>query len=266
VAYVRHVFTDYDRRIVFVIPYEGSFSLIGTTDLFFEGDPSTVAITPEETAYLCESANRFLARDIAPADVAWSYAGVRPLYDDAIGNPSAMTRDYVFDIDAGAGRPPILSVFGGKITTYRRLAEHALEKLRPYLSALPGPWTAAVPLPGGDMDGADFDRFLAELERERPWLPPDLARRLAGAYGTRVVRLLGDAAGMADLGDDLGHGLTAREAAYLVEQEWARNADDILWRRTKLGLHGGAPLRRRVEAWLEGARERCEATRTATGG
>ena len=142
-----YILQNPDRRIVFVIPYEGRFTLIGTTDLFFEGDPATVAITPEETAYLCEAANRFLAASIAPADVVWSYSGVRPLYDDASGNPSAMTRDYVFDIEAGAGRPPVLSVFGGKITTYRRLAEHAMEKLRPHLPALPGPWTAGAAPP-----------------------------------------------------------------------------------------------------------------------
>ncbi|MFL4975062.1 MAG: glycerol-3-phosphate dehydrogenase [Microvirga sp.] len=261
-----YILQNPDRRIVFVIPYEGRFSLIGTTDLFFTGDPAAVAITPEETAYLCEAANRFLAASIAPADVVWSYSGVRPLYDDASGNPSAMTRDYVFDVEAGAHRPPLLSVFGGKITTYRRLAEHALEKLRPHLGALPGPWTAGAPLPGGDMADADFDRFLADLVRERPWLPLQLARRLARAYGTRVTRLLGAAGAMADLGADLGEGLTEREVAYLIEQEWARSADDILWRRSKLGLHGGAALKARLEAWLEGAGEARAAMRAAADG
>jgi glycerol-3-phosphate dehydrogenase len=251
-----YILQNPDRRIVFVIPYEGRFSLIGTTDLFFEGDPAGVAVTPEETAYLCEAANRFLARSVTPADVVWSYAGVRPLYDDASGNPSAMTRDYVFDVDAGAGRPPVLSVFGGKITTYRRLAEHAMEKLKPFLPGLAPAWTAGAPLPGGDFSPAgDFDAYLAELRRERPWLPAGLARRLARAYGTRAERLLGDARSLADLGEDLGQGLTAREASYLVETEWARSADDILWRRSKLGLHGGEALKRRVEAWLEGATE-----------
>jgi glycerol-3-phosphate dehydrogenase len=245
-----YILQNRDRRIVFMIPYEGRFTLIGTTDLFFEGDPAGVAITPEETAYLCEAVNRFLKRPISPADVVWSYAGVRPLYDDASGNPSAMTRDYVFDIEAGEGRPPTLSVFGGKITTYRRLAEHALEKLKPFLPSLPGPCTARAPLPGGDMAEGDFDRFLAELRRERPWLPAGLAHRLAHAYGTRAARLLDGAKSLADLGEDLGAGLTEREAAYLVETEWAESADDILWRRSKLGLHGGAELARQVEAWL----------------
>jgi glycerol-3-phosphate dehydrogenase len=245
-----YILQNPDRRIVFMIPYEGRFTLIGTTDLFFDGDPAGVTITPEETAYLCQSANRFLKRAISPADVVWSYSGVRPLYDDASGNPSAMTRDYVFDIEAGEGRPPALSVFGGKITTYRRLAEHAMEKLKPFLPGLPGPWTARAPLPGGDMPGGDFDRFLAELSRGRPWLPAELARRLARAYGTRVEHFIDGAASLADLGQDLGAGLTEREAAYLVENEWAGSAEDILWRRSKLGLHGGADLATRLAAWL----------------
>jgi len=247
-----YILQNPDRRIVFMIPYEGRFTLIGTTDLFFDRDPAGVAITPEETLYLCGAANRFLKRPIAPADVVWSYSGVRPLYDDASGNPSAMTRDYVFDIEAGAGRPPALSVFGGKITTYRRLAEHAMEKLKPFLPGLRGPWTASAPLPGGDMEGGDVDRFLAELRRRRPWLSAELARRLARAYGTRVESLLDGAASLGDLGDDLGAGLTGREAAYLVDNEWARTAEDILWRRSKLGLHGGAALAARLEAWLAG--------------
>ncbi|HEX8665727.1 MAG TPA: glycerol-3-phosphate dehydrogenase [Beijerinckiaceae bacterium] len=248
-----YILQNPDRRIVFVIPYEGRFSLIGTTDLFYEGDPADVAITPQETAYLCEAASRFLAKAVTPADVVWSYSGVRPLYDDASGNPSAMTRDYVFDVEGGDGRPPVLSVFGGKITTYRRLAEHAMEKLASFLPGLKPAWTAGAPLPGGDFPGADFDAYLAELRRARPWLPPDLARRLGRAYGTRAERVLGGAASLADLGEDLGAGLTEREASYLVETEWARTPDDILWRRSKLGLHGGEALERRVEAWIEGA-------------
>jgi glycerol-3-phosphate dehydrogenase len=245
-----YILQNPDRRIVFVLPYEGRFSLIGTTDLFFEGEPSGVSITADETDYLCESANRFLKRPISGRDVVWSYSGVRPLYDDASGNPSAMTRDYVFDVQAGDGRPPVLSVFGGKITTYRRLAEHAMEKLRPFMPGLAGSWTARAPLPGGDMEGGDFDRFLAALSREHSWLPADLARRLARAYGTRATRFLDGASGLADLGEDLGAGLTEREAAYLVETEWARTPDDILWRRSKLGLHGGAELEARLAAWM----------------
>ncbi|HVL70676.1 MAG TPA: glycerol-3-phosphate dehydrogenase [Beijerinckiaceae bacterium] len=243
-----YILQNPDRRIVFVIPYERHFTLIGTTDVPFEDDPARVAISTEETAYLCESVNRFFERPVAPADVVWSYAGVRPLYDDAAANPSAVTRDYVFDIDAGAGRPPVLSIFGGKITTYRRLAEHALEKLAPHLPGLKPAWTGTAPLPGGDF--RDFDAFLSDLRRSRPWLPEPIARRLARAYGTRVERLLGAAASLADLGEDLGAGLTEREVAYLVATEWAVEPDDILWRRGKLGLHGGEALARRLSAHM----------------
>lgn len=237
-----------DRRVVFVIPYEGTFTLIGTTDMPFEGDPAHVAISAFETNYLCEAANRFFERPVTRDDVVWSYSGVRPLYDDAAADPSVVTRDYVFDNDAGEGRPPVLSIFGGKITTYRRLAEHALAKLAPSLPALGPAWTGSASLPGGDM--ADFESFLADLEARKPWLPAGLARRLARAYGTRVERLLGDAEQLADLGEDLGAGLTEREVDYLVETEWAETAEDILWRRSKLGLHGGAALAKRLRARL----------------
>jgi len=237
-----------DRRIVFVIPYEGAFTLIGTTDLPFEGDPAEAAISPSETQYLCEAANRFLRRPVGPDDVVWSYSGVRPLYDDAAADPSVVTRDYVFELDAGEGRPPVLSVFGGKITTYRRLAEHALERLAPHLPAPRPAWTGTAPLPGGDL--ATFPDFLADLMARRPWLPAALARRLSRAYGTRVERVLGNAGSMADLGEDLGAELTGREVDYLVETEWAETAEDILWRRSKLGLHGGAALAQRLSSRL----------------
>jgi glycerol-3-phosphate dehydrogenase len=239
-----------DRRIVFVIPYERRFTLIGTTDVLYEGDPGKVAITPEETRYLCEAANAWLRREISPADVVWSYAGVRPLYDDAEGDPSAMTRDYVFDVDANEGRPPVLSVFGGKITTYRRLAEHALEKLEPFLPGRALPWTGRKPLPGGDIPEG-LDAYVTDARRRWPWLPPDTADRLAHAYGTRLERLLDGAESWADLGEDFGCGLTEREVAYLVETEWAREAADVLWRRSKLGLHGGAALEERLQAWFD---------------
>jgi glycerol-3-phosphate dehydrogenase len=233
-----------DRRIVFVIPFEQNFSLIGTTDEFFEGDPAHVMIDAAETAYLCEAASRFMKEPVRPEHVVWSYAGVRPLYDDAAADPSTMTRDYAFEVAAGEGQPPLLSVFGGKITTYRRLAEHALAKLQPFLPSLGGSWTAGAPLPGGDIPDGDFAAFHAGLRRQRPWLPPALARRLARAYGSRVEDLLGGATRLQDLGRDLGPGLglTEREVEYLVQEEWARTAEDILWRRSKLGLHGGPGL------------------------
>ncbi len=243
-----------DQRVVFVIPYEGGFSLVGTTDVDFSGDPDAAAITAEEIQYLCTTVGRYFRRGPRPEDVVWSYAGVRPLYDDDSGTASTVTRDYVFDLDAPADTPPLLSIFGGKITTYRKLAEHALARLTPLLGSNAQPWTATAPLPGGDMPDADFEAFLAGLQAQRPWLPAPLARRLARAYGTRVEEILAKAGDLAGLGEDLGGGLTEAEADYLLRREWARSAEDILWRRSKLGLHAPAETAERIEAWLSGQR------------
>ncbi len=234
-----YILQNDDKRIVFVIPYQDRLSLIGTTDVAFDGDPASVRISDEETDYLCRVVDRYFRNPIAPADVVWAYAGVRPLYDDASANVSAVTRDYVFDLDAGPDRAPLLSVFGGKLTTYRRLAEHALEKLRPVMGFTAGAWTGPAHLPGGDIEGADLDGFLARLKASRPWLPPALAERYGRAYGTRVERLLDGAQSIADLGQDLGDGVFEAEIAYLVSHEWACTAEDILWRRSKLGLQVG---------------------------
>lgn len=239
-----------DKRIVFAIPYERDFTLIGTTDVPYEGEPGPVSISAEETDYLCSCINRSFATSIGPADVVWSYSGVRPLYDDAAQNASAVTRDYVLDVEDAGGRLPVLSVFGGKITTYRRLAEHALEKLAPYFPGLKPAWTEKGILPGGDMRGADFDSFLTELKRRRPFLSDELARRLARAYGTRIDDLLGSATSMADLGEAFDGGLTAAEVDYLRGTEWALTADDILWRRSKLGLRTGPESAGRLSAYL----------------
>ncbi len=222
-----------DKRVIFVIPYEQGFSLIGTTDLPWDRDAGRVEISAEETAYLCEAVTRWMQAPVTPADVVWSYSGVRPLHDDGAANASAVTRDYVLELDAPEGGAPALSIYGGKITTYRRLAEAALEKL----GVGGASWTGTAPLPGGDLPGADFPRFLADLRAAYPFLPADLAHRLARAYGTRVTAVLGTAKAMADLGEDLGGGLTAAELAYLRTHEFAETAEDVLWRRSKLGLH-----------------------------
>ncbi len=222
-----------DKRVIFVIPYEQGFSLIGTTDLPWDRDAGRVEISAEETAYLCEAVTRWMQAPVTPADVVWSYSGVRPLHDDGAANASAVTRDYVLELDAPEGGAPALSIYGGKITTYRRLAEAALEKL----GVGGASWTGTAPLPGGDLPGADFPRFLADLRAAYPFLPADLAHRLARAYGTRVTAMLGAAKAMADLGEDLGGGLTAAELAYLRTHEFAQTAEDVLWRRSKLGLH-----------------------------
>jgi glycerol-3-phosphate dehydrogenase len=239
-----------DRRVVFVIPYENEFSLIGTTDVDYRGEPALVDIGDDEIKYLCRAVSRYFRRPLTPDRVAWTYAGVRPLYDDASRDVSAITRDYVFDLDEPEDGAPLLSVFGGKITTSRKLAEHALEQLRRALRFEGRAWTAGATLPGGDLPDADFDGFLAALGRERAWLPPELARRYARAYGTRIGTLLDGASGLRDLGEPLGEGLYEVEADYLVRQEWARTAEDILFRRSKLGLHVGDATAARLRAWL----------------
>jgi glycerol-3-phosphate dehydrogenase len=253
-----YILQNPDGRIVFTIPYEQHFTLIGTTDVPFDDDPSEVAISPDEIDYLCAIVGRYFARRISASDVVWSYAGVRPLYDDASENASAVTRDYVLDLEAASGEAPLLSVFGGKITTYRRLAEHALEKLQPFLEFPAQSWTAGKALPGGDIPDLDFERFLTDLQRRKPFLPAPLARRLARAYGTRVDALLGPARHLTDLGPDLGGGLTRAEVDYLVAVEWACTADDILWRRSKLGLHAPAGTAARLAAYLADAAEMSE--------
>ncbi len=232
-----YILQNTDRRIVFAIPYEGRFTLVGTTDVPFDGDPGRVHIAPDETEYLVAVVNRYFRRQVTPADVVWSYAGVRPLFDDAAKSASAVTRDYVLDVDAGPDRPALLSVFGGKITTSRRLAEHAMEKLQPHLPHAGPAWTAKSPLPGGDMPDVDFDRFLAGFRARHPFLSATLSYRLTRAYGTRADRLLDGCTSMAELGRHYGGELHQREVDYLCAQEWAETAEDILWRRSKLGLH-----------------------------
>ncbi|WCS27466.1 glycerol-3-phosphate dehydrogenase [Methylobacterium sp. NMS14P] len=240
-----------DKRIIFAIPYERDFTLIGTTDVPYEGEPGPVSISESETDYLCGCINRSFDTTITPADVVWSYSGVRPLYDDAAENASAVTRDYVLDVEDQGGTAAVLSVFGGKITTYRRLAEHALEKLKPYFPHLKKAWTGDAVLPGGAMKDADFDQFLAKLRAETPFLPEETARRLARAYGTRARDIVGTAQSMADLGEAFDGGLTAAEVDYLRTEEWAVIADDILWRRSKLGLRTGAESAARLTAYLD---------------
>jgi glycerol-3-phosphate dehydrogenase len=246
-----YILQNPDGRIVFAIPYERDFTLIGTTDVPYTEAPGAVEISQEETDYLCESINRFFKAPISPADVVWSYAGVRPLFDDAAANASAVTRDYVLDVADQAGAAPVLSVFGGKITTYRRLAEHALEKLQPYLPRLKPSWTADTPLPGGDMPNGDFDRYLAGFKARYAFVPEDMANRLAREYGTCAETILGSAETLADLGEDFGAGLTRAEVDYLVAHEWVRATQDILWRRSKLGLRLSKEQVARIDAYLE---------------
>jgi len=245
-----YIFQNPDGRIVFAIPYEGDYTLIGTTDVDFDGDPGQVKISAEETAYLCDAVNAYFKRKVSPADVVWTYSGVRPLYDDEAESASSATRDYVLEIDYGPGQAPLLSVFGGKITTFRKLAEHALAKLSEAMGPLGPNWTAGASLPGGDIPGADFEGYLNRFRQAHAWLPSDLARRYLRNYGTRSERIVEGATSLDDLGEDLGDGLYAAELRYLTRSEWVVTADDLLWRRSKMGLHVSETTKQNLTAWL----------------
>ena len=227
-----------DRRVIFMIPYESEYTLIGTTDVALGSNPEVPCASAAEIVYLCTAVNRYLRSPIAPADVVWSYAGVRPLYDDGTADPSAVTRDYTLRVDAANEAAPVLSVFGGKITTYRRLAEHALERLGPWFPGMKSAWTSRVPLPGGDFPAGRFEQFLEDFcLRDYPWLPEKVGRSLARRHGSDASQVLADAKTIDDLGRHFGAGLYAREVDYMIAREWAMSGEDILYRRTKAGLH-----------------------------
>ncbi len=252
-----YIFQNPDKRIIFAIPYEHDFTLIGTTDVEYRDDPSKVAIDGDETQYLCDSINRYFKRQISPADVHWTYSGVRPLLEDENAeNASAVTRDYRLEMDPGQGAP-LLSVFGGKITTFRKLAEDAASLLCEALGSSAPAWTAGRPLPGGDIADARFAPFADAFARRHPWLPAALARRYARAYGTRAERIVGDARALDGLGAQVAPGLYEAELRYLRDHEWATCAQDVLWRRSKLGLHVAAgtleAVTAAVEAWFASA-------------
>jgi len=249
-----YILQNADNRIVFVIPYQEHYSLIGTTDVPVD-DYDAPSISDDETDYLLALANGYLEKPLGRDDIAWSYSGVRPLYDDGSADPSAVTRDYVLKVDAlpgepGAGRAPVLSIYGGKITTYRKLAEHALAAIAPYFPGLKPAWTATTPLPGGDLPKGDRAALLASLCAAHPGVPVEVLRAIARRHGTRAHLVLGDAKTMDDLGEDFGAGLTGREVEVFVDDEWARTADDVLWRRTKCGLPMSVAQRERVGAYL----------------
>ncbi|KNZ34398.1 MAG: glycerol-3-phosphate dehydrogenase [Methylibium sp. NZG] len=261
-----YIFQNPDKRIIFAIPYEGEFTLIGTTDVEHAGAIGQAQIDTSEIAYLCEQASRYFEQAVTPADVVWTYSGVRPLLDDESGDPAAVTRDYSLELDTAmadsSSAAPLLSVWGGKITTFRKLAEEAADLLSAPLQMSRGAWTAGSALPGGNLGGSaggergsaslsrgdvagDFARFVLSLTQRHPQLPPALAQRLARCYGSRVDTLLG----AGGLGREIVNGLFEAELNYLHDHEWARTADDVLWRRTKLGLHMNAAQRETVAAW-----------------
>jgi len=275
-----YIFQNPDKRIIFAIPYEGEYTLIGTTDVEHHGAVGEARISTEETSYLCEQASRYFAKPVTPQDVVWSYAGVRPLLDDESGDPSAVTRDYLLDLDmqlapddaaagpsqgrgapprgADAKRPgaPLLTVWGGKITTFRRLAEEAADLLAAPMGTTRGAWTHGAMLPGGDLSAwigpaqrpdTDFARFAQAVALRHPQLSPALCKRLARAYGARIELVLKSG----ELGAEVAPGLFEAELNYLAEHEWARSADDVLWRRSKLGLHFSDTQRAAVAQWCE---------------
>ena len=262
-----YMFQNSDGRIVFVIPYQDDFTLIGTTDRDFDGDPAKVKASTEEIKYLCDSVSEYLAKPVKPEDVVWTYAGVRPLYDDGASEAKAATRDYVFELDTPGGAP-LLSIYGGKITTYRRLAEEALERLSPYLRSAKARegWTARSPLPGGDLDVSAIAALSAELVRTYPFLIPAHANRLAHAYGTRATKLLGNAKSLGDLGQSFGATLTESEVRYLMASEWACTADDIVWRRSKLGLRLSPAEVAAIDDWIAAHRIPRESPLREAGG
>jgi glycerol-3-phosphate dehydrogenase len=247
-----YIFQNRDGRIVFAIPWQGEFTLIGTTDRDYEGEPEDVAASDEEVAYLCGAVSEYLRVAVTPQDVVWRYSGVRPLYDDGASAAQEATRDYVLKLD-GEGAP-LLSVFGGKITTYRRLAEEALELVEPLLGAgseNPAGWTATAPLPGGDLGKAGPEGCLRELLRLHPWLHALVAAGLVDRHGSRAFAILEGAKAEADLGEDFGAGLTAREVAHMMDHEWAREPEDVLWRRSRLGLVLDDAARTRLALWMK---------------
>ena len=244
-----YIFQNADGRIVFAIPYQGDFTLIGTTDEDFIGDPAAPAATAEEITYLCRAASIYFRNPVTPDQVVHAFAGVRQLYDDGARRAQNLTREYVLDVDGRPPNAPLLTVYGGKITTYRRLAENALERLAPFYRMGPA-WTHGVPLPGGDFPYDGVEALTARANGLWPFLTGPQAQRLVRAYGTRLDRILGAARQQDDLGESFGE-LTAAEVRYLMRHEFAETADDVLWRRSKLGLHLDAGAQAGLARFME---------------
>jgi glycerol-3-phosphate dehydrogenase len=239
-----------DKRVVFVIPYEANYSLIGTTDVQVSSIAEAEKISDAEIDYLISAANRFLAKPVSRDQIVWSYAGVRPLYDDGSDNPSEVTRDYVLKVDHEANRAALLTVFGGKITTYRCLAEEALADLAPFFPKMGGAWTATEELPGGDV--GHFNAYRDAMHARYPDLGRELVEGVVRRHGARTPKVLKDVRFPEALGKSFGGGLTQREVEYLVAEEWAATAEDVLWRRTKCGLHMTTAQREAVDAFMKG--------------
>ncbi|MEM9707389.1 MAG: glycerol-3-phosphate dehydrogenase [Pseudomonadota bacterium] len=239
-----------DKRVIFINPYEGDQALIGTTDIPYEGRAEDVTADEAEIQYLLDAVNRYFKETLVRNDVREHYSGVRSLFDDGEGNPSAVTRDYVFDLDV-AGGAPMLNIFGGKITTFRELAQRGIHQLKPFFPKMGSDWTHRAALPGGDMENADFEAFQSDLKRRYPWMPRALRQHYARLYGTRIAEIVGDATNLEGLGRHFGGQLFEAEARYLAENEWAQTAEDVLWRRTKHQLHLSPSERAAFADWFD---------------
>jgi glycerol-3-phosphate dehydrogenase len=254
-----YIFQNADGRICFAIPYENDFTLIGTTDEDHQGDPAQPQISETETGYLLAAVSEYFRKPVRRDQVRWSYSGIRPLYDDGASKAQEATRDYVLKLDPSPSGAPLLSVFGGKITTFRKLAEAALDKLAPFFPGAGAPWTETASLPGGDFAIGEVEPRIAELARQFPFLGQRNARRLFRAYGTEAERLCAGATSPAALGRMFGP-LSEREIEHLIDKEWARTADDILWRRSKLGLHMAAADQAALRNYLAARQDRSAET------
>ena len=246
-----YIFQNPDQRIIFAIPYQHDFTLIGTTDIDYSGNPEDVAAGSDEIAYLCQAVSEYFSWAVSPADVVWSFSGVRPLYDDGKSAAQEATRDYVLERDGSPGGAVVLNVFGGKITTYRKLAEEVLGKLKPWFPTMAKAWTAGAALPGGDFPVDGRDALAAKLARQYPEIPATLLNRYVRTYGTLSTMILGQSLAVADLGHHFGAGLYRREVDYLIDNEWALSAEDIVWRRTKLGLKMSPEEIADLKSWLK---------------
>lgn len=247
-----YILQNEDHRIVFVIPYNNDFTLVGTTDKEYTGDPKAVAMDDDEESYLLNVVNAHFSQQLTSDDIRWRYSGVRPLCDDESDSPSAITRDYTLELESDKNqKAPLLSIFGGKITTYRKLSEAALAEIKPFFPTMGPSWTANNAITGGDIGDASYQEWVSTIRDAYPWINSPLLARLTNAYGTKVHDVLADATCLNDLGECFGADLHQQEVSYLVNQEWARSADDVLWRRTKLGLHFNAQQTLALETFID---------------
>ena len=255
-----YIFQNADGRICFAIPYEQNYTLIGTTDEDHKGDPGNPQISDAETDYMLSAVSEYFRKPVTRDNLRWAYSGIRPLYDDGASKAQEATRDYVLKLDHPDGGAPLLSVFGGKITTFRKLAESAMEKIEPFFPQMGKPWTQSAALPGGDFPFAEVETLIAGLSRKYPFLEPANVRRMFRAYGTDAAKMLEGVRSAADMGQSFGP-LSAREVEWLKAKEWARSADDILWRRSKLGLHMTQAEQDALRSYMSPAPEAAELKR-----